>query len=74
MLGQCPNDVHPGALGSHYWFGYIDVDDVDSLHVEFTARGAICTTPKDTHYGMREIVVATIDGHWVVCGQPLKQV
>lgn len=73
MLGQCPNDVHPGALGSHNWFGYIDVDNVDSLHVEFIARGAICTAPKDTRYGMREIVVTTIDGHRVVYGQPLQQ-
>jgi hypothetical protein len=29
--------------------------------------------PKDTHYGMREIVVTTIDGHRFVCGQPSKR-
>ena len=22
MLGQCPTDIHPSALGSHNWFGY----------------------------------------------------
>jgi hypothetical protein len=21
MLGQCPTDIHPNALGSHNWFG-----------------------------------------------------
>jgi len=73
MLGQCPTDIHPGALGSHSWFGYLDVDDVDGLHAEFTARGAICSPPKDTHYGMREIVVTTTDGHRLVCGQPSKR-
>jgi hypothetical protein len=72
MLGQCPADTHPSALGSHNWFGYLDVGDVDSLHAEFTARGADCSAPKDTHYLMREIVVTTIDGHRLVCGQPSK--
>src|SRR5262245_33968167 len=23
MLGQCPTDMHPSALGSHNWFGYL---------------------------------------------------
>lgn len=73
MLGQCPTDVHPSALGSHNWFGYLDVDDVDGLHAEFVARGAVCSAPKDTDYGMREIVVTTIDGHRLVCGQPSKR-
>jgi catechol 2,3-dioxygenase-like lactoylglutathione lyase family enzyme len=41
MLGQCPTDMHPSALGSHNWFGYLDVDDVDGLHAEFTARGGV---------------------------------
>jgi hypothetical protein len=73
MLGQCPSDMHPSALGSHNWFGYLDVDDVDALHAEFAARGAACTAPKDTHYGMREIVVTTVDGHRLVCGQSAKR-
>jgi hypothetical protein len=69
MLGHCPNDIPPSALGSHNWFGYLNVSDVDALHAEFTGRGAVCTTPTNTHYGMREIVVTTIDGHRVVFGQ-----
>ena len=73
MLGQCPKDMHPSALGAHNWFGYLEVDDVDSLYTEFTARGAACTAPKDAHYGMREIVITTTDGHRVVCGQPSKR-
>jgi Glyoxalase/Bleomycin resistance protein/Dioxygenase superfamily len=72
MLGQCPTDMHPSALGSHNWFGYLDVDDVDGLYAEFTGRGAICSAPRDTHYGMREIVITTVDGHRIVCGQPSK--
>ena|ERR1700760_3250780 len=74
MLGQCPTDMHPSTLGSHNYFSYLDVDDVDGLYAEFTARGAACSPPHDTDYGMREMVVTTIDGHRLVCGQSLKRV
>src|SRR5690348_10576674 len=69
MLGHCPNDVPPAELGSHNWFGYIEVDDVDALHAEIIGRGASVTSPADRHYGMREIVVTTCDGHRIVFGQ-----
>ena len=72
MLGHCPKDAHPAEIGSHNWFGYLDVDDVDALHAEFVARGANCSAPRDTHYGMREIVVTTVDGHRIVFGQDLN--
>ena len=69
MLGECPNDMRPADLGSHNWFGYLNADDVDALHAEITARGATCSAPADRPYGMREIVVTTVDGHWIVFGQ-----
>ncbi|WP_158921857.1 VOC family protein [Acidisphaera sp. S103] len=69
MLGNCPNALPPSGLGSHNWFGYLSVDDVDALHGELTARGAACSPPTDTAYGMREIVVTTPDGHRIVFGQ-----
>jgi len=58
---------------SHSWFGYLEVDDVDALHAEIVARGAASTSPKDTHYGMREIVVTTVDGHRIVFGQEVRK-
>lgn len=48
MLGQCPDDLPPRALGSHNWFGYPEVDDVDGLAAEFDGRGAAATPPRDT--------------------------
>jgi catechol 2,3-dioxygenase-like lactoylglutathione lyase family enzyme len=69
MLGHCPKDIRAGELGSHNWFGYLEVDDVDALFAEISARGAASTPPKNTHYGMREIVVTTLDGHRIVFGQ-----
>jgi catechol 2,3-dioxygenase-like lactoylglutathione lyase family enzyme len=73
MLGHCPGDMRPSELGSHNWFGYLEVDDVDALHAEIAARGAACSPPRDTHYGMREIVVTTVDGHRIVFGQQLRK-
>ena len=71
MLGHCPNDMPPADLGSHNWFGYVDVGDIDALHSELVARGAICSAPADRPYGMRELVVTTVDGHRLVFGQEL---
>jgi catechol 2,3-dioxygenase-like lactoylglutathione lyase family enzyme len=45
MLGHCPDDLPASALGSHNWFGYLNVDDVDALRAEFVARGAACSQP-----------------------------
>jgi catechol 2,3-dioxygenase-like lactoylglutathione lyase family enzyme len=69
MLGHCPNDMPPSDLGSHNWFGYLEVDDINALHAEITARGATCSEPVNRPYGMREVVVTTVDGHRIVFGQ-----
>ena|SRR5215469_18393621 len=73
MLGHSPNDRRPDELGSHNWFGYLQVDDVDALHADITARGGTCSPPTETHYNMREIVVTTVDGHRIVFGQELRR-
>jgi hypothetical protein len=52
--------------------GYLEVDDVDALHAEIKARDGTCSAPKDQPYGMREIVVTTVDGHRIVFGQELR--
>ncbi len=66
MIGHCPDDSRAADIGSHSWFGYIEVDDVDSLHRDLTERGAACTAPRSQPYGMREIVVTSPDGHRIV--------
>lgn len=73
MLGHCPNERRASEIGSHSWFGYLDVDDVSTLHAELKARGATCSGPFDRSYGMREIVITTIDGHRIVFGQEIKR-
>jgi hypothetical protein len=63
--------MRPADLGSHNWFGCLQVDDIDALHAEIAARGAICSAPANRPYGMREVVVTIVDGHRVVFGQEL---
>ena len=72
MLGHCPNDMPPSDLGSHNWFGYLEVDDINALHAEITARSATCSEPVNRAYGMREVVVTTVDGHRIVFGQQVR--
>lgn len=72
MLGHCPRDMRPAELGSHNGFGYLEVDGIDALHAEITARGASATQPTDRPYGMRETVVTTSDGHRIVFGRETR--
>lgn len=73
MLGHCPHDLRPADLGSHNWFGCLNADDVKALYDELMARGAACTPQADQPYGMREIVVTTLDGQRIVFGQERRQ-
>jgi uncharacterized glyoxalase superfamily protein PhnB len=44
--------------------------DVDDLHREFTARGAIVLSqPADKAWGFREMAVATPEGHRMLFAQ-----
>jgi len=70
MLGHCPDALPPSELGDHSYFAYIDVDDVDALHAEIAAKGAIVRlAPADKPWGRREMAVATPDGHRLMFGQ-----
>jgi predicted enzyme related to lactoylglutathione lyase len=74
MLGKCPNAIPASDTGPHSWFAYVEVDDVDKLHAEFVANEAIILQPPlDRHYGMRELTIATPDGHRIVFGEDLAK-
>jgi predicted enzyme related to lactoylglutathione lyase len=74
MLGKCPNAASAADTGPHSWFAYLDVDDVSKLHAAFVANSALILQPPiDKPYGMRELVIATPDGHRIVFGQALAR-
>ena len=72
MMGHCPDALPAAETGDHSWFGYLSVDDIDALHAEFEARGAIILNPpSDRPHGMREMVVALPEGHRLMLAQAL---
>jgi catechol 2,3-dioxygenase-like lactoylglutathione lyase family enzyme len=72
MMGHCPDALPPSRLGDHSYFAYVDVDDIDALHTEIAAKGAlILAAPADKPWGRREMAIATPDGHRLMFGQPI---
>ena len=70
-LGECRDAMAPADLGDHSYFGYVVMDDVNAYHAEIAARGALCRAPEDKPWGMREMVVHTVDGHRIMFAQSL---
>jgi uncharacterized glyoxalase superfamily protein PhnB len=72
MLGTCPDDLPAQETGCHSYFAYWHVDDVDALHAEWQASGALLTSaPEDKEWGMREFTLRTPEGHRITVGQEL---
>jgi len=67
MIGHCPNVIPISELGDHGYVAYLKVEDIGALHSELVGRGAIIRMPPtDRPYGMREMLVATPDGHRIM--------
>ena len=72
MLGRCPDALPPSELGDHSYFGFFATDDVNALHAEFTAKGALVRSgPADKPWGWREMAVATPEGHRMMFAQSI---
>lgn len=66
-MGECPQALAVSELGDHSYFARIFVDDLDAYHTEISARGAaVLSGPTDKPWGLREMVVQTIDGHRIM--------
>ena len=74
MLGECPDEQPAGELANHSYFASWNVDDVDELFREITARGALVSSrPQDQPWGLREFGLQTPDGHRITCGQLIRR-
>ena len=72
MLGHCPDALSPHEIGDHSYFAYLMVEDVNALHAEFVAKGAlILQSPETKPWGKQEMAVATPDGHRIMFAQSL---
>jgi predicted enzyme related to lactoylglutathione lyase len=72
MLGECPQDMHPSQLGSHNYFAYLCVDDVDAYFAQLQQKGIPSLNGiADKPWGMREFGIQTPDGHRIMIGQTI---
>ena len=72
MLGRCPDSLSAEELGDHSYFAFLATPDVDALHGEFAAKGAlILFPPADKPWGWREMAVATPEGHRMMFAQAI---
>ena len=72
MLGECKDAIPPAELGDHSYYGYITVDNVDTLHAEYQQSAVqFIQTLASKPWGMREFGICTIDGHRLMFGQEL---
>ena len=70
MLGECPDEVPASQLGNHSYVAYWNVEGVDRLYDEITARGALVSSaPANQPWGLREFGLRTPDGHRITCGE-----
>ena len=71
-LGRCPDALPASELGDHRYFGFLSTDDVDALHAEFAANGALIrSAPADRPWGWREMAVALPEGHRMMFAQAI---
>jgi hypothetical protein len=72
-LGRCPEALPARELGDHSYFAFLATDDVDALHAEFAAKGALIrSAPADKPWGWREMAVATPGGHRMMFAQAIR--
>ena len=63
-LGECRDAQPARELGDHSWVARIFVEGIDAYHDEIAPRGArITSRPTTKPWGLREMSVATPDGH-----------
>jgi len=71
LAGECRDALPPEQLGDHSYFAYLEVDDIDALYEEVTAKGARLTKKlRNEPWGMREFGIRTVDGHRIMFGCP----
>lgn len=72
MLGECPDDLAAGKIGSHAYFANVLVDDANRIFSEFKSNGAEFSAEiDDKPWGLREFCVLTPDGHRIVFAEEL---
>ncbi|MBT8218533.1 MAG: VOC family protein [Bacteroidia bacterium] len=74
MLGECADDRSAFETRNHSYFAYIDVENIDRLFEELSAKEVEILQPvADKTWGQREFAIRTIDGHRIMFGQAISE-
>ena len=74
MLGECAEEPTAFETGDHSYFAYIDVENIDSLLNEYSAKNVeVLSKIADKPWGQREFAIRTIDGHRIMFGEESKK-
>ena len=74
MLGECANEPSAFETGDHSYFAYIDVENVDELYREYSAKEIeILNKIEDKSWSQREFSIRTIDGHRIMFGEVITK-
>lgn len=74
MAGECADTPPAASLGDHSYFAYLQVEQIEVLHHELSARGvAFIKALRDEPWGMREFGIRTVDGHRMMFGEPCAE-
>jgi len=73
-LGRCLDAPLASEIGDHSYVAYLVVDDVDAFFERAKRAGAaVRKEPTDEPWGMREMAVASPEGHRFMVGQDIGQ-
>ena len=74
MLGECPEEKAADEIGDHSYFGYFEIEGIDTLYNEYKARGVMFLRDiENKPWGQREFAIRTIDGHRITFGQEIPK-
>jgi len=72
MLGRCPDAPVAADIGDHSYLAYFTVDDVEAFHARALEAGAHVSKPPTAEpWGMREMAIASPEGHRFMLAQPM---
>jgi uncharacterized glyoxalase superfamily protein PhnB len=73
MIGECSDEQSASEIGGHSYFGYFEIENIDTLYHEFKSNDIkILSDIEDKPWGQREFSIQTIDGHRITFGEELK--
>ena len=73
MIGECADDQPAYDIGSHSYFAYLEVENIDELYREYQSKQVdVLSDIENKSWGQREFSIRTIDGHRITFGEKVS--